>query len=1517
MKIDLFLADKLLHFILPKEVNGSFSFDENEDEESKLINIEERENKWVLYSTTDSKVILNNTVVDNVKIEAGNFYILRKKDKNYLIYVNTFFNCHTRVYRYDKNINISIGTTNSDNFIYNCSLLNGITIKIHYLNDQLIIEKNNNAFIYINDLIMKNNSQAIKVGDLINILGLQILFSENILLVYIPAFTNFNINENASFISRLELSNYYEQVSNNEIGDRNLYNEEDYYSKSPRMRRTVKTKELKLSAPPRKENDQELPLILTIGPMLTMGMMSVIMLTNTVYRIQSGKATLEDSWTTLAMSIAMLLSMLLWPILIRVYNKKMKKKRRAELIEKYSSYLLEKEKELQNEVLLQKEIIVENLFTVDACFNILKNKSINFWDRRIDQNDFLEVRIGKGDRPLDIKVEYPEEGFTIEEDELRKQADALVLKYKYIKDVPVSYSFYNNKLTAIMGDTNKVINFTNNILLQLLTFYTYEDLKLVIFTNKNNEHNWEYIRYLNHNFNNDKSFRFFASDKDSSKQLAEYLSMEVNNRLESAKDDSLFKPYYLLIIDDYDEAKRFDFIKTIEEEDINLGFSIIILENRMSKLPSKCDNFITLGTKSCEVLTHAFLEQEILPFYDEINYSINMNDLVSVLSNIPIEFEEASGALPESVTFLEMEKVGKVEQLNILNRWMQNDSTRSLKAEVGVDANLDLMYLDLHEKYHGPHGLIAGMTGSGKSEFIITYILSMAINYSPDDVAFILIDYKGGGLAFAFENKTTGVILPHLAGTITNLDKAEMDRTLVSINSEAKRRQQIFNETRDNLGESTIDIYKYQRFYKEGKVKEAIPHLFIICDEFAELKSQQPEFMDNLISIARIGRSLGIHLILATQKPSGVVNDQIWSNSKFHICLKVQDKQDSNEMLKRPEAAFLKQPGRFYLQVGYDEYFALGQSGYAGAKYYPADKIVKQVDKSVNFIDDNALFIKSIQADKGIKLVQQGEQISSIMNSIIETAKKVNKKARRLWLQDIDELILVNALEKKYNVNYQEYDVKAIIGEYDAPDKQYQGLLSYDLINDGNTTVFSTDPSDYEMFLSTLIYSTVTHHSALELNYYIIDYGSQSLRKFERFPQFGGYVSIGDDEKYKNLFKMINEEIDNRKKIFIDYGGEYKNYISNSNEKLPLKVIILNNFDSILENDKFLYDDFPNVVRGSDRYGIIFILTATSSSSIPRKIQQNFKNIYAYKAKDPVDYMTFFNIRKKIVPKDLKGRGLFAMDDTIYEFQTASIITNENDLNNHLSEVANTIKNSSKYIAKKIPELPVQVLFENIESKVKDLTKVPIGINRDNLEINTFDFKANFGSIITANRLNYTKSFFLSIIDVFRHINNVRPIIIDSRKVLFDKKDNILDYYYENLAEVLKAINNYVLENKTLNIILIILGSDKLIEQLGNASELDKFLTDLKKNDNVNVILGEAINNLKKLNFESWFSNNFNTSDGLYIGTGVGDQTVLRISNYNNELVKSYKNNIGFHVTEGSYKVVKLIEFEKDGDLDE
>ena len=168
--------------------------------------------------------------------------------------------------------------------------------------------------------------------------------------------------------------------------------------------------------------------------------------------------------------------------------------------------------------------------------------------------------------------------------------------------------------------------------------------------------------------------------------------------------------------------------------------------------------------------------------------------------------------------------------------------------------------------------------------------------------------------------------LPHLNGAITNIDGREIERSLLSIRAELRKRQELFAQY------SVNHIDAYIKKYKAGETDKPLPHLILIVDEFAELKSDQPEFMKELISTARIGRSLGVHLILATQKPSGVVDNQIWSNSKFKLCLKVQNKEDSTEVLKSPLAAEIKEPGRAYLQVGNNEIFQLFQSAYSGAQ---------------------------------------------------------------------------------------------------------------------------------------------------------------------------------------------------------------------------------------------------------------------------------------------------------------------------------------------------------------------------------------------------------------------------------------------------------------------------------------------------------------------------------------------------------------------------------------------------------
>ena len=1501
--------------MLPKEIAGSFSFDEKEEEEDKLINIEARDSAWVLYSTGSVRILQRGMDVESVPLEENQFYVIVRDGRQYLIHATPLLEDDMIPFAYTSSLSLVVGSTAECNIQYQCPFLKSAAFRARVSGNDVVIERLSKDSLYVNDKIENASAFALKDGDVCNLYGLKIVFLKGLLLVNkVGSFVN--VNEISANIQRKPIVKSNDN-QNLEMRDVDLYSKEDYFSKSPRIRRSIEKRTLKISDPPKREGEKELPVILTLGPMLTMGVVSMVTFVNALSKVLNGSSTLGQSLPQLITAGAMLGTMLIWPNLTRKYNKKMREEKNREITEKYSRYLQTQEAELMEELKLQKEILLENLISVEECVKIIQNRTLRFWDKRMDQNDFLVARIGIGNEKLAVDVNYPEQGFTVDEDDLRKSLEQLVKRFEYIDNVPLGYSFYDSRITAVMGTDEKSYAFVNNVLLQFITFYSYEDVKIVLFTNEKNKQRWDYIKYLNHNFTNARDFRFFASTAESRKEVADYLEVEVSRRI-GVETEHPIPPYYLIVVDDYEDIKRYNFLKELTEADKNIGFSLIILENRLSRLPSKCNNFITLGDKTSGILKNSYENQEQLTFYDEIKYDIDMMNIARTLSNIPIEFEEEVGSLPNSITFLEMERVGKVEQLNILNRWNTNDATTSLKAEIGVDEQGKWMNLDLHEKYHGPHGLIAGMTGSGKSEFIITYILSMAVNYSPDDVVFILIDYKGGGLAFAFENKVTGVSLPHLAGTITNLDKAEMDRTLVSIDSEIKRRQRMFNEARDNLGESTIDIYKYQRFYKEGKIEEPIPHLFIVCDEFAELKSQQPDFMDNLISIARIGRSLGVHLILATQKPTGVVNDQIWSNSKFHICLKVQDASDSNEMLKRPDAANLKQTGRFYLQVGYDEYFALGQSAWCGAKYFPSDRIVKQVDKSINFLNDNGYHIKNMQFSTGSKGAAKGEQISAIMDEIIATAQKTNKYAKRLWLENIPEVIIVDELYQKYGQLLNDENILAIVGEYDAPERQEQGLLVYDFIEEGNTAIYGMDGSEYEMILNSIIYSSIIKFSPDRLQYYILDFGSQGFRRYEKAPHVGGVICAGEEEKYQNFFKMLKREIDNRKKVLSEFGGDYKTY-KQTNQTMPLWVVVMNNFDSIMDNDKNLYDEFPEYIRDSERYGVVFLITATGVNSIARRISQNINNNYALKLKDPSDYSVVFNDSKKLIPRDIFGRGIYR-DDTLHEFQTASIVEDEANLADYVRAKIEALNAQYQTRAKAVPVLPNQVVLESVQSAIKGMNRVPIGIDKSDLSIAKYDFTNIVGTVITANKLKYVTSFAASLLEVIKRTPNTNITVFDPLQMLESKKE-IVHWFPSQFDEVLNQLLELLQrENETASNqieVIYLYGISKILDKLADKEKLVSLFELAKKNEKAVILVSDDVSKLKNYAFDKWYQGNFSSGDGIFIGKGVSEQNLIKLSTFNNELMKEYKNDIGFLISESSYRIVKLLEFEKMEEEDE
>lgn len=1514
----LLIGNKTLHKLkLPSKIEGSFFLTDPVDN-TNLLSFDAENDNWIINTNEETKIKdLADNPVKRVCLKNNDFWFIEYKNNKKIIYANETYDNTSNIYEIKGNIELVIGKENDCNLKYDNPFIQNKHMSLKYNNEQWTIEVSENSYVYVNEGLVTKQQMNLNNGDFIFLFGLRILVMNKLIIINNPD-NKVTLNEPNLFgyqLSMVDVSPNDQVISEEEVKEEDLYKDNEYFFKTPRLRRFVETYELNVANPPAKQDQEDIPLLLTIGPMITMALISVMSAVNTFSRIMSGETTIRQSWMSLVTPVLMLTTSLLWPNITRAYQKRRKKKKEKIRQEKYREYIADKKKLIESEAINQTAIMKENLIDVNECYKIIVNKDRTLWERKISQKDFLTVRVGIGDRSIDMDIKYNEEDFSIEKDILKDEASAMIDNAKMLHSVPISYSFFNKKVTAIMGNISKARVFIDNILLQLITFHSYDELKIVIFTTEANKGYWDVYKNLPHMFSNDKQIRFFATTPEERKNLSAYLEQEFINRIVNTKEAEVveneiekdtFSPFYLILTDDYVKIRKLGICEKIFEVKEDIGFGFAILEDRLAHLPSKCIDFITIDEANCGILHNDVDDYSQQAFQNEINDTINISKCVEVLSNIPIEFEEDLRYLPNALSFLEMYNVGKVEQLNIMNRWKLNDPTKSLRAPIGVNDQNNIIFLDLHEKYHGPHGLIAGTTGSGKSEFIITYILSMAINFSPNEVAFILIDYKGGGLAGAFENKKNNVRLPHLAGTITNLDKNELNRTLVSIQSELKRRQSVFNDARDELGESTIDIYKYQKFFREGKLKEPMPHLFIICDEFAELKQQQPEFMDNLISAARIGRSLGVHLILATQKPSGVVNDQIWSNTKFRVCLKVAEKGDSNEIIKCPDAAEIKNAGRFYLQVGLNEIFVLGQSGWCGAPYVPADIVKKEYDRSVSVIDNVGNIIKSISGESNKKkIVAEGDELTNILKYTSTLAKKENLKAMNLWLESLALDMVLEYVIDKYNFNSN--GICAVLGEYDDPTNQYQNILTLPLNEEGNTMLYGLSSTNREMFIRTLIYSVCSLSSSNDVNFYILDFGSESFKIFSKLPHVGDVVLSQETEKVDKLLTMIDNEITERKKLLADYNGVFSNYNRSSGQKLPLITVIVNNLDAFKE----MYSNYDELLlkltREGKRLGIIFIIATSSQSGLYSRFLKNFDHEFVLDMNSKEEYMDILGRIGNVYPADNPGRGLFK-GENIYEFQTAKIC-DDDDMVEFIKSKAEELSKMNPVKAKPVPVLPEIIEFESLSSEMKDIKALPIGLIKESLRVCTYNFKQDKATIVSANETNICKNFICNLLKSFKKLNTIVSVLIDPEEIFGELKEYAGSYCSQNfdsfIDQIIVFINNKIV-NTPYNIMFILAGVEKF-KDLTSSSKLDELMKKIKEVDNANIILLDNSFKLKKFIFEPWYNDLVINTNGIWIGTGAMDQGVIKTADYNKAYSVQLSNDFAWVFKNGKGTLIKTI----------
>ena len=913
-------------------------------------------------------------------------------------------------------------------------------------------------------------------------------------------------------------------------------------------------------------------------------------------------------------------------------GKKEFREKTANRIEVYQKYIASKRQEIEE--CRNREWTERNEIYIPAEQEIqqVETFSPDLFDRTPQDEDFLCVRLGSGPIESARQVNYKKQEKLEIEDDLSLLPEQTASFYKELQNAPVICDLKNVNAVGITGEEADRFELLKLIVTDVALRHFAADVKLFFVAEKEHAGRMHLFRFFPGAYCVQTDTRGIVTDDESKTLIFEYLYKELTMR---AQEKRSYPHLLIFFYDEYGYKKHP--ISQFTEKGKDLGVTFLFFGQTRADIPVGCDYVVQLSGGYRGVLINAAEKSKTVPFVSsQISDTLAVR-IVRTLAPVCTDEVSLEGELIKNISMFKMLNILSVEDLDLKARWSASKVTKSMAAPVGV-SKTGIVMLDLHDKAHGPHGLVAGTTGSGKSEILQTYILSMATLYHPYEAAFVIIDFKGGGMVNQFAQ------LPHLLGAITNIDGNAINRSLKSIKAELQKRQKYFAQADVN------HIDKYIRKYKAGEVSEPLPHLIIIVDEFAELKAEQPEFMKELISAARIGRSLGVHLILATQKPAGQVNEQIWSNSRFKLCLKVQSKEDSNEVLKSPLAAEIKEPGRAYLQVGNDEIFELFQSAYSGVPEREDEGTGKAF--TIYEVPDGGKKVPVYVKKKNKGQEGMNNQLEAIVSYVSEYFRSIQiPQLPDICLPPLRECIEFPPVSKEaVQEQKKEVGFYAWIGVYDDPDHQNQDQYAVNL-SAANMIIIGSAQTGKTTILQNVIRSLSEQYTPDEVAIYIIDFASMVLKNFETLNRVGGVVSSSEDEKLKNLFKMLWEEMETRKEKLLSVGvSSFVAYKEAGRTDMKQIVLIIDNLTALKE----LYfqddDELLNLCREGITVGISIVIANAQTAGIGYKYLSSFSNRIALFCNDGNEYSAIFEHCNRRL-EHLPGRCFAEVDKQILECQ--------------------------------------------------------------------------------------------------------------------------------------------------------------------------------------------------------------------------------------------------------------------------
>jgi S-DNA-T family DNA segregation ATPase FtsK/SpoIIIE len=963
--------------------------------------------------------------------------------------------------------------------------------------------------------------------------------------------------------------------------------------------------------------------------------------------------------------------------------------------------------------------------SIDECLAICadaqtRQPSPRMWERWRSNDgvkDFLHCRVGVGRIPATYRVrpaQNPSRSLTA--DVLVQELLNLVNAAKTVPSAAVTVPLPNIGVLGITGDGSE--NVLRAIVVHMVTHHSPADVKLSLAMNSNQLAHWTWVRWLPHIWNDNQTRRMIATTHDDVSTQIEQLVSLIQQRSEQMREKSGNAEFMGIA----HVACFIDIEAFVQREDIFRKFMYVLNNGAMvgvyvvivskGQLPRECRGIIEIQSINARYKENAS-SQEVLFVPDQITLAQTER---LARAQAPWQSTSVSGdnSVPARVSLMDLLNVESIDQFDFAKKWERNHPWENLYVPIGLGGGRMPVVLDVQK--HGPHGLGAGTTGSGKSELLLTLIAMLASQYSPEEVVFLLLDFKGEGMAGRVAQ------LPHLAGVLSNLSASQTNRVLISLNAELNRRQRIFKEYSIN------DINDYLEKRRKNQSMPALPMMLIIADEFAQLKDEQPEFIDQLVSVARIGRTLGMRMLLTTQNPSGVVTKQIYSNTSYRFCLKVASRDDSMELIGNPEAAYLPGRGAGFLKIGEGQPIQF-QSGYTGDAY-----VVTEVDAPV--INTIGIDGKRTQLVGPRVQVSEETQLEHLVECIKQVAVQRNIVERyQVWapaLPNEPPVLADVAAQFRLSTNWNgaqwtgsQDDVRPLIGLYDDPTNQKQGELYIPISERGHVGIYVAAGENRSLFARTLVGATVLQHNPVDVQFIFLDFGASGLlRAYEQLPHTIAVASLSQNEMITRINTRINEELAMRARVL--GGVTFAAYRQSTPRPLPRIVIVIDNVIELRDQSHVrpLQETIDRVAQNGAPLGIHLVVIMNTPNEAGGRIRQQIGFSLGIGVSRDMAY-EISNRRGMVIDEQILGRAVAS--NPACECQIAALASDgEMGQVRYLRSLIHEMSSNTQFtLTHQIREIPERIPMEFIQ-RMFNREPAPftmnMAINIDTEQVELFDF---------------------------------------------------------------------------------------------------------------------------------------------------------------------------------------------------